>query len=340
MKKTTNDFSYYITRYFTIHLPQERNFSENTIASYRDVFKGLILFFKTEKGISPNSIQIDMLTPELIQEYLNYLSGKGNAISTQNQRLAVLKGFMKYLQLSDPQYLFLTKQALGMTAKKSITAVISFATPDGISALLSKPNQMTVNGFRDLLLLTLLYDSAARVSEIIKVKIGEIRTKEPCSVLLHGKGKKNRYVPLSSKTGELLRYYLKHNSLDDEKSSCQLLFTNNRGEQLTRAGVTYILKKYIDMVRAETPELIPEPFSPHCLRHSKAMHLLKSGVPLIYIRDFLGHSQIATTEVYAKADSAGKRLALEQAYSFMAPNQTILAKRKDDDILSWLNKLC
>ena len=138
----------------------------------------------------------------------------------------------------------------------------------------------------------------------------------------------------------ILRYYLKHNSLDDEKCSCQLLFTNNRGEQLTRAGVTYILQKYVNMVCNETPNLIPEPFSPHCLRHSKAMHLLKSGVPLIYIRDFLGHSQITTTEVYAKADGAGKRLALEQAYSFMAPNQTILSRRKDDDILSWLNKLC
>lgn len=340
MKKITNDFSYYITRYFTIHLPQERNFTENTIASYRDVFKGLILFFKTEKGVSPNSIQIDMLTPQVIQEYLNYLSGKGNSISTQNQRLAVLKGFMKYLQLSDPQYLFLTKQVLGITAKKSRTPVISFASPDGISSLLSKPNQMTDKGFRDLLLLTLLYDSAARVSEIIKVKIGEIRTKEPCSILLHGKGNKNRYVPLSSKTGDLLRYYLQCNSLDDEKSRCQLLFTNNRGEQLTRAGVTYILKKYIDMVHMEDPELIPEPFSPHCLRHSKAMHLLKSGVPLIYIRDFLGHSQIATTEVYAKADGAAKRLALEQAYSFTVPNQNTLSKRKDDDILLWLKKLC
>lgn len=339
MKKLTNDFSYYITRYFAVHLPQERNFSENTIASYRDVFKGLILFFKTEKGIKPDLIQIDMLNPELIQEYLNYLGEKGNSVSTQNQRLAVIKGFMKYLQLSDPQYLFLTKQILGMTAKKNVTSVINFAHPDGVAALLSKPNQLATNGFRDLLLLTLLYDSAARVSEIIKVKIGEIRTKEPCSILLHGKGNKNRYVPLSSKTGELLRYYLKHNSLDDEKCSCQLLFTNNRGEQLTRAGVIYILQKYVNMVRNETPNLIPEPFSPHCLRHSKAMHLLKSGVPLIYIRDFLGHSQI-TTEVYAKADGAGKRLALEQAYSFMAPNQTTLSRRKDDDILSWLNKLC
>lgn len=339
MKKITNDFSYYVTRYFTIHLPQERNFSENTIASYRDVFKGLIVFFKTEKGIKPDSIQIEMLTIEFLQEYLNYLNNKGNSVSTQNQRLAVIKGFMKYLQLSDPKYLFLTKQILGMTAKKNVTTTINFTHPDGVAALLSKPNQLTVKGFRDLLLLTLLYDSAARVSEIIKVKIGEIRTKEPCSILLHGKGNKDRYVPLSSKTGELLRYYLKSNSLDNEKSNCQLLFTNNRGEQLTRAGVAYILQKYANMVRDESPNLIPEPFSPHCLRHSKAMHLLKSGVPLIYIRDFLGHSQIATTEVYAKADGAGKRLALEQAYTFTAQNQTTLLKQKDD-ILSWLNKLC
>lgn len=154
----------------------------------------------------------------------------------------------------------------------------------------------------------------------------------------------DRTVPLSDKTAHLIVHFLKKENLQAPEYRCQLLFTNPQGNSLTRAGVSYILKKYSDQVRTANPELLPEVVTPHCVRHSKAMHLLQAGVPLIYIRDFLGHSQIRTTEIYAKADSKAKRSALENAYpELMAGISASLPSHswKDDiDLIQWLDNLC
>lgn len=193
-----------------------------------------------------------------------------------------------------------------------------------------------------MLILTLMYDSGARVSEVTQIRIGDIRTQIPATITLHGKGSKNRIVPLSEKTNALIKVYVEKESHAKPQDKDKFLFVNHSGEPLTRAGVAYILKKYVEKTRANEPDMMPKMFSPHCLRHSKAMHLLQAGVAMIYIRDFLGHESIKTTEIYAKADSKSKRAALEAAYTNIQPIDPNLTDSWDEDasLMRFLEGIC
>lgn len=194
-------------------------------------------------------------------------------------------------------------------------------------------------GRRNLALIALMYDSGARVQEMIDLSPCSLRLDKPSHITLHGKGNKKRIVPLQSQQVTLLQAYMKENSLDMYANNQRPLFANNRGGRLTNAGITYILNGYAAMARMLKPELIPE-ISPHTLRHSKAMHLLQAGVNLIYIRDMLGHVSIQTTEIYARADSKQKRNALESAYIDIIPNVGNMGSwEKDSKLKGWLKNL-
>lgn len=336
------NFSYYLTRYFSVYLPGDRGFSSHTIASYRDTFKQLLSYAKELQNIPPQKMELDLFTGQLIRQFLDYLEEQGKSVSTRNQRLAAIKAFSNYLIYEDPEHLFQYQQILNIHAKKCPEPTVSYFTVEGTAALLGQPDATTRHGYRDMLLLSLLYDSGARVSEIIQVRIGDIRLTAPYTILLHGKGCKDRLVPLSGKTVQLILSFLKKENLQAPKYRCRMLFTNPQGKPLTRAGVSYILEKYACQVRLVNPGLLPEHLTPHCVRHSKAMHLLQAGVPLIYIRDFLGHSQIRTTEIYAKADSEAKRNALANAYPNFMTNITQSSQhwKEDADLIQWLESLC
>lgn len=226
--------------------------------------------------------------------------------------------------------------------KKQPEATVSYMSVDGVACVLKQPDMHTKSGYRDSLLLALMYDCGARVSEMTDTRIGDIRTDNPATLVLHGKGSKDRIVPLSSKTAELVKSYLIQCNMTAPVFKDKYLFTNRCGEQLTRAGIAYVLKKYVDLAREKEPTLIPDKFSPHCMRHSKAMHILQAGVAIIYIRDFLGHNSIKTTEVYAKADGKSKRAALEAAYAdVLTPEQKTMPSWNDDEsLMKFLSDLC
>ena len=335
-------FSYFITKYFSTYLPGDRGLSVNTIASYRDTFKQLLLFLKDIQNIPPSKMTLDCLTAKTVKQFLAHLECKGKSISTRNQRLAAIKAFATYLLYEDPARMLQYQQIIKIKAKKSTEPMISYLSLEGLAALLRQPDVSTKHGYRDMLLLSLLYDSGARVSEIVQLRVGDLRLLSPCTVLLHGKGGKDRIVPLSDKTAQLIEAYLQREKLKSSEYNCRLLFTNPQGKQLTRMGVSYILGKYANEIRLIDEALIPKPFTPHCIRHTKAMHLLQAGVPLIYIRDFLGHSQIKTTEIYAKADSEQKRIALVNAYPNLISEANEVCNRwkEDSDLVAWLEKLC
>lgn len=201
--------------------------------------------------------------------------------------------------------------------------------------LLAEPDQSTRNGRRDLALLSLMYDSGARVQEIIDLTPSMVRLDTPCTVKLIGKGNKARIVPLLEVQIKFLKAYMLEQRLLEQHANMYPLFCNSRKEKLTRAGVNYILSKYVSQARKKNSTLIPEKLSCHCLRHSKAMHLLQSEVNLVYIRDILGHSSIQTTERYAKTDSRQKREAIEKAYTDVTPKE-IPSWLTNDDLLEWL----
>ena len=204
--------------------------------------------------------------------------------------------------------------------------------------LLNMPDQNTRGGRRDLVLLSLIYDSGARVQEIADVHVADVRLHQPATVKLTGKGKKTRIVPLMEPMAKLLEQYLKDNKLHLPQCKEYPLFHNNQGSKLTRSGIAYILKKYFYEAKELYPDCFPDTISPHVLRHSKAMHLLQSGVNLIYIRDLLGHVNIQTTETYAKADSNMKRKALEGAYVGVVSDE-MPEWQNNPDLLEWLQNL-
>lgn len=337
MKPT--DFSYHLTNYLSKYLPGRVGISPNTVYSYRDTFSLLLRFCLEEKAIAIEKISLETLQKNLIFEFLTWLeTQRGCSVLTRNQRLAAIHAFFRYLQLEEPRHLFLCQQILAIPMKRSTSKTINYLTLDAIKAILEVPDSTCLMGRRDLVLLSLMYDTGSRVQEIADLIVADLRLESPPTIKITGKGNKSRLVPLMTPTAKLLEQYMTEHGLNSINSRSYPLFQNRSRNKLTRAGITYILKKYVDEARLQYPELFPKVVSPHSLRHSKAMHLLQSGVNLVYIRDLLGHVSIKTTEVYARADSMMKRNALESAYQSTSSAE-LPVWQENQDLLKWLKDL-
>lgn len=332
MKKT--DFTKALTSYFSTYLPETCGVSPNTCNSYRDAFKLLLLYFQEEKGVPANSIELRMLNRNLVSDFLDWLEVQRKvSVTTRNQRLAAMKAFAHYVQYRNPEYLENCTDIIAMRPKKHEKPVIPFLTEEELKALLAQPDPSTRHGLRDLTLLSLLYDSGARVQEITDLKLKDIRLTNPAMVTLTGKGRKARQIPLMKETCKLLDAYIRNFNLNSEPLTSPLFF-NQKGQALSRYGITYILKKYVSQAELDSDT---RKISPHVLRHTKAMHLLRAGVNMIYIRDFLGHVDISTTEVYARIDAEMKRKVFEEKVPNFTPNTT-MPWEEDKDLLQWLTK--
>ena len=288
-----------MSKYLTEYLPGIQGVSYNTIASKRDAYILLLKYLDDTQNIKAEDVDIPLLTRETIIKYLEWLEkSRGSSVSTRNIRLAAIKSLFSYIQTQTPDYIYQCQQILSIPRKKEPGHTLEYLTIEGIKSVLDAVETSSRTGFRDLTLLSLMYDSAARVQEIADLSVNDFRAEKPSTLRLTGKGSKTRIVPLMSTTSDLVSKYISiyHPSYRGEYNVP--LFSNRKKEKLTRAGIAYILKKYIKIAREKQPDLIPETVSPHGLRHSKSMHMLQAGVPLIYIRDFLGHSEISTTEIY------------------------------------------
>ncbi len=339
---TKTDFAKYLSRYLSSYLLHERNVSPNTIAAYRDSFVVFINYMKDEKHVKLDKLSLDSITKENVISFLNWLiNSKGYNISTRNCRLAAIHSFMSFLQYEKVEKLDEWQSILSIKDMKKESNAPNYLTVDGIKLLLAQPDAEDYSGLRHLAILALMYDTGCRVQELIDLTVDSLRIQtEPYTIRIYGKGRKIRIVPMVRNQIVFLRKYIDRYRLYEDNCLSHPLFFNNRGEKLTRTGVTYILKKYADMARQITPSLIPERISCHSLRHSKAMHLLQADVNLIWIRDLLGHTTIQTTEVYARADSKQKRVALERAYTDMLPDKAKDGEwQKNQTLLDWLKGL-
>ena len=334
MKPT--DFSKYLTGFLTGYLVNERGVSPNTIKSYRDTFVRFIDYLTRVKEMKLQKITLSVMTKEVVVSFLDWLQKeKKCSNATRNTRLAALHSFFKYLQYHYPDYLFEFQQILSIKSKKHKKESISYLSVDGIRLLLKQPDMSTTKGRRDAALMSLMYDTGARVQEMVDLTVQDVHASAPCSIRIMGKGQKARIVPLLEEQMKILRYYMEENGLMRNECRPYPLFFNNRKEKLTRGGITHILQKYAKSARKEEPDNIPTKLSCHSLRHSKAMHLLQAGVNLIYIRDILGHVSIQTTEIYARVDSKQKREAIEKAYIAVSPEVNPLWVN-DENLLDWL----
>lgn len=324
-----------ITTFFTVYLPNVMGYSENTIKSYRDTFV-LLFIFAGEKHLCPRGrINIDIFNKENIITFLDWLEVNRNAsTSTRNQRLAALKSFSKYASTNAIEHLDIFQQILDIKPKKGIAKTVNYLSVDAVALLLKQPDANTMNGIRDLALLSLLYESGCRVQELINIKSGNVALNVPATITVIGKGNKVRTIPLSSNVATILKRYVGDYKISNPG---QHLFTNHQKNPLTRSGITYILHKYTEKARRKDPSLYGNTnVHPHVLRHSKAMHLLESGVNLIYIRDFLGHSSVTTTEIYAKSNPEIKRKFLEEAALNIDSGIDKYSEKEKQTLLDWL----
>jgi len=301
MKPT--DFARCLTEFLTTYLSGQKNVSKNTILAYRDTFKLLLRYCQDVKSISPERITMENLTSGLITGFLDWLeTERKSSISTRNQRLAAIHSFFRYVQGEDPSGLYHFQKVISIPVKKAEKPVVEHLTPEAVKLLLEQPDKHTAKGRRDLTLMSVLYDTGARVQELIDVKVCDVILDSPSVVVLTGKGNKTRRVPIMKNTVSLLQSYLSENNLSKQWKNQYPLFSNNQHNKLTKEGVSYIIAKYVEPAR-KSSTIVPPKVKPHILRHSKAMHLLQAGVNLIYIRDFLGHVDVKTTEIYARADT-------------------------------------
>jgi len=339
MKQT--DFAKALARFLTDYLPGQRNVSINTIKSYRDALKQFLLFMQEDQGIKPECISFALMGMLQVKKFLSWLEAeKKSSVNTRNQRLAVLHSFFRYAQTEYPEILFESQKILGIPFKKKHQPVIEHLSMKQLGLLFEQPDCSTCKGRRDLALMVTLYDTGARIQELIDLKVCDLRLAQPAVITLSGKGNKQRNVPILKKTQNLLETYLKDNHLLDTGREQSPLFYNYNLQAFTRPGITYILKKYYKMAKLAHPEVVfPDNLHAHMLRHSKSLHLLEAGVNLIYIRDLLGHVSITTTEMYLKYDTELKRKALEAAYPQVV-FQDVPAWEDNMEILSWLNNLC
>ena len=335
MKPTT--LAMHISQFLSHYLAGQRNLSPNTIKAYRDVFVLLLRFCRDEKGIAVERLELEQIDAQLVGAFLDHLEQERHcSLRTLNQRLAVLHAFFRYVQVEEPTLLLQSQRILAIPLRRFVRHEVNYLSKDHLAALLAQPDLNRSDGRRDAVLLSVLYDTGARVQELIDLTAGDVRLEAPAQVRILGKGRKVRVVPLMENTARLLQQYIDENHLALPENYDRPLFRNKYGNQLTRAGINYILQKHLQKVRDSYPHL-KQKVSPHTLRHTKAMHLIQGGISLDIVRDFLGHVDIKTTELYARANLEMKRAAIEKVSP--APVPKIPSWKENKSLLQWLQRL-
>ena len=338
--KQVNDFARLLSGFLNNYLPHEKGASANTIKSYSYTFILFIRFMYENRNIPATKLSFTHLKKDIVVEYLDWLQkDRGCSEATRNQRLAALSSFIKYAEYTNPSHLFDCHEILSIPSKKTESKVLNYLSIDGLKLLLQQPNTQRPKELRDLALLSLMYESAARVQEIIDLTPTSLFIQyKPYRVVLYGKGNKYRSIPLPDKQIELLRLYMSQNALLNRENAQRPLFPNYQGQKMTRNGVNNILVKYVKMANKKAPSLVPEHLSCHAIRHTKAMHLLESKVELIHIRDFLGHKSVLTTEIYARMNPKFTFEAVRNAYKNIT-DENIPAWKGNNEIMEMLKKL-
>jgi integrase/recombinase XerD len=299
--------------FFRNRLTKQRNASPSTIASYRDALRMLILFAAQRTGRKPCALAAEDLDRDLILAFLDELEKKRkNTIQTRNARLTAIRSFFHHMAANDPASLGIAQRVLAIPIKKSHTEVTHHLSRHELDALIDAPDQRTPRGRRDRTLLLFLGRTGARISEALAVNAGDLQLDRPRrQVLLHGKGRKDRIVPIPDDLAKALKTLMSERGVAHPEA--RPLFVGTHETRLTRFGATHILRRAVATATLTTPELACKTISPHVLRHTLAMTLLQSGVDLLTIQAWLGHSQVATTHRYAAADVEMMRRGLDKA---------------------------
>jgi site-specific recombinase XerD len=319
--------------FFLRRLIDQRGASARTVESYRDAFTLLLRYTEHATGTPAARLSIADLDAPLVLDFLDHLErDRGNTARTRNARLAAIHSFMRYASLRDPLALPVAARVLAIPAKRFDRPLLGYLTREQVAAILAAPDPATWSGRRDRVMLATLYNTGARVSEITALRAGDVLTAPRHAVQLHGKGRKQRAIPLWPATATALRDWITDNDLPPDAPA----FPNRGGRPMTRSGVADRLARAVTAATGDCPTLHGQPVSPHTLRHSTAMHLLQSGTDITVIALWLGHADPATTHQYLAADLATKQAALDR----LAPPDVPPARfRADDQLLAFLDQL-
>lgn len=327
-----------LREFFADHLPRVRGMSPHTVCSYRDSVTLLLRFLAERHDRDVVKLDFGDLSPDSIIAFLAHLEEeRRNTAATRNARLAAIHSFARFAATNHPEHLELCQRVLAVPFKRARPRLVEYLEANEIAAILDAPDRASPDGRRDHALMLTLFNTGARVQEILDVRPSDLQLVRPLQVRLRGKGRKERICPLWPRTVKVLRAFLAESGI--EPSSTQQLFRNRRGEPLTRFGVRYLLRKYTEHATMAVRTLAAKRVHPHVIRHTTAVHLLQAGVDLVTIGHWLGHASVETTNRYAAVDLETKRAAVAKARPVGRVASAVAAWRKDRTILQWLESL-
>lgn len=328
----------YITSFFNGYLSIQRGLSANTILSYRDSLKLFFSYVADKLTISAERLNLENLDEANVLEFLLHLENVHHvSVATRNNRLAAIRSFFKFVGREEPALLEQVYQLRSIPLKKQQCALVTYLEEDELRAMLKAINTQTISGLRDKSLLLLLYNTGARVQEVVDLNLNDLRLDAMGQVKLLGKGHKQRACPLWRESVAAIKDYIKHRE-ESEKES-EALFLNNRGQRLTRFGIRYIIKKYVEIAAEHCPSLNNKKVGPHTIRHSTAMHLLRSGNDINMVKLWLGHSDLNTTHQYIELDIKMKRAILLKTTCPKGKIDKEPSLWRQDKVLKWLKEL-
>ena len=336
--KRPNLLASLLQNFFGNHLPILRGMSPHTIKSYRDSLVLLLRFLALHKNRQVSSLDLEDMKHQNIRAFLAYLqSDRKNSASTRNIRLAAVHSFFRFVAAQHPDRLEHAQRILGIPFKKTVSEVVDYLEYEEIREILSTIDKNTPKGRRDYVLLAALFNTGARVQEILDLRACDLQLTKPFQVQLMGKGRKKRCCPIWPQTAQLLRNLCLELNID--LNSKERIFRNCRGTPLSRFGVHYILKMCLKHAQTSTDSLCSKRLHPHSMRHSNAIALLKSGVDLTTISQWLGHSDPKTTNRYATIDLEMKRKAIESVRPVTSQETCSPPWRRDKTVIEWLESL-
>ena len=316
------------------HLLNNQNASLNTVKSYGEVIRLLMEYLQNHHQVQPEKVNLKDLTAKNILGFLDYLQReRNNSIRTRNSRLAVIRSFVNYLLLINPVWSADLQGILAIPKKKSAKRVVDYLSQEEINLLLEAPDPATWSGQRDRVLLLVMYNTGARVSEIIRLKVSDVKLESRSGKIhLYGKGRKERSLPLWRNTVKLLKEWIKKNGYAAEMP----LIPNSHGKFMSRWGITDRLSTNVSKVAKTIRSFKTRSISPHMIRHTTAMHFLQSGIDITTIAMWLGHESIETTQIYVTADMEMKEKALK---TLQEPKSKQFRYKPSDSLLKFLENL-
>lgn len=328
-----SSFPEIVQQFFTEYLVAQRALSPQTIACYRDALKLFLEFATSQLHRQPVAMKLEDITPDLILKFLDNLElERQNTVRSRNLRLTALRTFLRFAGRRDITALHTVERALNVPMKRFDQPLIGHLTRPEIIAILGAPgNDWTSQ--RDHLLFTIIYNTGARVSEVINIRVVDVVLDGSACVHLNGKGRRKRSIPLWKSTVGIIRAWLRTNQ---NMHGDAALLPARSGQPMTRANVAQRLALAVNRAAATQPSLKTKRVSPHVLRHTTAMHLLQSGVSFNLIALWLGHESVNTTHRYVEANLQMKEEVLSR---LDAPDTTFKRFRASDDLLNFLKTL-